>query len=84
MYRYLIIAVVAGIAGGIIARTKGYNQLFWGVLCTVIPLLVLVILFMPVRVFEGEIIKCPHCGVIVIEGETVCRLCGKNVNDPVV
>jgi hypothetical protein len=83
MYRYLIIAVISGISGGIIARAKGYNQFLWGVLCTVIPLLVLVILVMPVRVYEVQIKKCPHCGALVREGDTSCRQCGKNVHDSV-
>ena len=80
MYRYLIIAVIAGISGGIIARIKGYNQLLWVLLCTVIPLLVLVILIMPVRVFEGQIKKCPNCGMVIKEGVTVCSQCGNNMN----
>ena len=79
MYRYLIIAAIAGISGGIIARTKGYNQLLWGILCTVIPLLVLVILVMPVRVYDGKIKKCSHCSSVIREGEAICRHCGENV-----
>lgn len=79
MYRYLIIAVAAGITGGIIARTKGYNQLVWSLMCLVIPLLVVVILFMPARVLEGKIMKCPDCGTISREGETHCNNCGKQL-----
>jgi len=82
MYRYLIIALIAGITGGIIARSKGYNQFLWGVLCTVIPLLALVILIMPSRVLEGVIKKCPQCNAIVKEGETLCSRCGKRLSDP--
>jgi hypothetical protein len=81
MYRYLILAAIAGISGGIIARIKGYSQLLWGVLCTVIPPLVLVILIMPVRVYEGQIKKCPHCNAAVKEGESGCWRCGKKVDD---
>jgi hypothetical protein len=79
MYRYLIIAVAAGITGGIIARSKGYNQLVWSLMCTVIPLLVVVILFMPARVLEGKIKKCPECGTVSREGETLCSNCGKQI-----
>ena len=83
MYRYLIIAVIAGLTGGIIARSKGYHQLVWSLICTVIPLLVLVILFMPNRVYEGEIIKCPHCGEVLGEGEIRCPRCGKKISETV-
>jgi hypothetical protein len=83
MYRYLIIAVITGIAGGIIARSKGYNQFLWVLLCTVIPMLLLVILILPVRVYEGQIKKCPHCTAVVREGETVCRHCGNRVDTSV-
>ena len=49
MYRYLIIAIIAGIIGGIIARRKGYNQILWFILCTIVPLLILVILILPTK-----------------------------------
>ena len=77
MYRYLIIAVTAGICGGFIARSKGYSQLLWSLLCLVIPLLVVVILVMPARVLEGEIKKCPRCGTVAREKESHCSNCGK-------
>jgi hypothetical protein len=79
MYRFLIIAIIAGIAGGILARVKGYNQVLWVVLCTVIPLLVLVILILPSKVYQGQIKRCPKCTTPVKEGEKVCRHCGNQV-----
>jgi hypothetical protein len=80
MYRYLILAVIAGIAGGIIARVKGYNQVLWVILCTVIPLLVFVILILPFKVYVGQIKRCPNCTAVVKEGEIYCRHCGNKLD----
>lgn len=80
MYRYLIVAVAAGIAGGFIARSKGYNQLGWSLMCLIIPLLVVVILLMPARVYNGKIRTCPNCKAIVREGDHTCKECGKKLS----
>ena len=50
MYKYLIISIIAGVLGSIIARRKGYNQIVWFILCTIVPLLIIVIMILPTKI----------------------------------
>lgn len=80
MYRYLIIAVISGIIGAVIARRKGYNHLLWFLLCLLVPLLILVLVVMPDKVSYGYTKKCPYCSEIIKIDAKVCRYCGNNVS----
>lgn len=76
MIRYLILIVVAGIAGAILARAKGRSPMLWLILCAMVPLLVIAIALIPALVSKGYTKKCPHCSEIVKEDATVCKYCG--------
>lgn len=79
MYRFLIILIIAGIIGSMIARRKGYNQIVWFLLCAIVPLLIVVILILPAKVAKGLTKKCSNCAEIIKEDATVCRHCGYSV-----
>ena len=76
MYRYLILAIIAGIIGSIVARRKGYNQIVWFILCATVPLLIVVILILPTKVAKGLTKKCNNCAEIIKEDAMVCKHCG--------
>ena len=76
MIRYVILIVVAGIVGAMIAKPKGRSQIIWFLLCAMLPLLVVAILFLPSVVAKGITKKCIHCDEIIKENATVCRYCG--------
>ncbi len=72
MIKWIIIALIFGFVGSSLAKYKGRNQLLWGVLCTLFPLLVIAILLLP----PGETKKCPHCAEIIKTDANLCKHCG--------
>ena len=79
MIRYIILAVVAGIVGAILARPKGRSPILWFILCAIIPLLIIAIAMLPSVVAKGFTKQCPHCAEIIKEDATRCKHCGVNL-----
>ncbi len=79
MVRYIILIVVAGIVGAILARPKGRSPLLWFILCAILPLLVIAIALLPSVIAKGFNKKCPHCSEIIKEDATTCKYCGMGV-----
>jgi len=78
MVRLIIIGVVFGIVGAILARRKGRSPIVWFILCTlIIP--VIAIALLPALVAKGFTKKCPHCAEIIKEDATRCKHCGVNI-----
>lgn len=76
MVRYILLIVVAGITGAVLARPKGRSPLLWFILCAVMPLLVIAIALLPKVIAKGITKQCPHCAEIIKEDATVCKYCG--------
>ncbi len=79
MIRYIIIVVVAGIAGAAIAKPKGRSPMIWFLLCAMVPLLLIAILLLPSVVARGINKTCPHCSEIIKESANVCKYCGMGI-----
>lgn len=79
MIRYVILVVVTGIVGAVLARPKGRSPILWFILCAIIPLLVIAILLLPSVVRKGFTKKCHHCAEVIKEDATVCKYCGMGV-----
>ncbi len=79
MIRYIILIVVAGIVGAVLAKPKGRNPILWFFLCAIIPLLVIAIALLPAVVAAGINKKCLNCSEIIKEDATVCKYCGMNI-----
>ncbi len=77
MFRILILQIIAGIVGAMIANKKGRNYFLWFFLCLAFPVLVLIIFILPPIVTKGRTKRCPYCSKIIDEAETVCRYCRK-------
>jgi hypothetical protein len=80
--QYLIIAILSGIATGIIGRAKGSSFLIWFTVGAVLPLIGLVAAIL-YRVEKDEPERrCPHCNAIVKLYVQVCPRCGSDLYLP--
>jgi hypothetical protein len=79
---YVIIAVLFGLATGIIGRSKGSSFFLWFLIGTVLPLfgLIAVILYRSER--EEPERRCPTCGKILKLHVQVCTRCGTELYLP--
>lgn len=77
MVRYVLLFIIAGIAGGIIATRKGRSPMLWFFLCAIVPLLIVVIAVLPPLVSKGYTKKCPYCAEVIKEGAIVCKHCNR-------
>jgi hypothetical protein len=76
---YVIIALLSGIATGVIGRTKGSSFFIWFLVGLVLPIfgLVAVVLYRGER--EEPERRCPTCGKILKLHVQVCPRCGTDL-----
>ncbi|ABB32834.1 hypothetical protein KI811_01760 [Geobacter hydrogenophilus] len=73
---FLLVIVVPGVAGGILAANRARNFVGWSILCAVFPIFLLVIYFhKPLREVEGKFWKCRSCGEYLKWQEASCKYC---------
>ncbi len=80
MIRYILLIVVAGIVGAVLAKPKGRNPIIWFLLCAIVPLLVIAIALLPSVVTKGITKKCPYCAEIIKSDATICKHCGMSIS----
>jgi len=79
---YVLIAVLCGIATGVIGRAKGSSFFIWFLVGLVLPILGLVaVILYRVESDEPER-RCPRCGAVHKIYVQVCRRCGEDLYLP--
>ena len=79
---YVVIALLFGIATGIIGRGKGSSFFIWFLVGTVLPLigLIAVILYRSEKTEPER--QCPRCGKVLKLYVQVCPVCGEDLYLP--
>lgn len=79
---YVAVAVMCGIATGIVGRAKGSSFFIWLLIGTVLPLLGLIAAF----AYRGENVeperRCPRCSATLKLHVQVCSRCGLDLELP--
>ena len=71
-----LVMIVPALAGGWIARGRGLNWFFWGILCGLFPVFLLMVWFTkPKKEVEGFFRLCKECGEWIKWKEVPCRYC---------
>ena len=78
MSRFLVLSLVAGILGAIIADRKGRDWLTWSVACLLFPFAIIILIGLPVVPKQGITKRCPKCGSIMGARESACPRCGSD------
>ena len=77
--KVILFQALVGILGAFIAWKKGRSPFIWGLVCFILPLLVVVIGVLPPLLKAGRTRLCPYCGKMLPESATECRYCGREM-----
>ncbi len=75
----LLIFLIAGVAGALIADKKGRDRLIWFLLCFFFPPLLLLLFLLPLKLTAGKTKQCPFCTRLISAKDDICRYCGKEL-----
>jgi hypothetical protein len=79
---YVVIALLFGIATGIIGRRKGSSFFIWLLIGAILPLLGLVAVILYRSEKEEPERRCPRCGKVLKLYVQVCPVCGEDLYLP--
>ena len=79
---FIVIAVVFGIATGLIGRMKGSSFLIWFLVGTALPGIGIIAAMLYRYEQDDPLRECPECGSIVPISDQVCMRCGADLDFP--
>lgn len=75
----IVIMLIGGFLGGLIAQNRGRNMFVWTVFCGIIPLMLLVLFALPRLPVLNQWRPCPYCLSIIPWSAQVCKVCRNDV-----
>ena|SRR5271165_1085567 len=79
---YVIIAVLFGVAGGLVGKSKGSSFLLWFLISAIVPVIGL-LTAVAYRVERDELRRrCPNCGRVTKIYDAICTRCGCELDFP--
>ena len=79
---YVLIALIFGLATGIVGRAKGSSFFIWFMIGGVLPVLGLIAAFLYRSERDEPERRCPRCGAVQKLYVQVCRRCGEDLYLP--
>ena len=72
----LLVPIIFGVVGGVLATNRGRSPVLWSILCALFPICILIVYFeKPVKAVEGKFRKCEQCGEWIKWHESPCHYC---------
>ena len=79
---FIVIAVVFGIATGVIGRMKGSSFFIWFLVGTALPGVGIIAAVLYRYEQDDPLRQCPECSHVVPVSDQVCMRCGSDLNFP--
>ena len=79
---FIVIALVFGIATGVIGRMKGSSFFIWFLVGTALPGIGIFAAMLYRYEQDDPLRECPECGNVVPISDQVCMRCGADLNFP--
>jgi hypothetical protein len=79
---FIFIAVVFGIATGVIGRMKGSSFFIWFLVGTALPGVGIIAAVLYRYEQDDPLRQCPECGNVVPISDQVCTRCGADLDFP--
>ena len=79
---FIVIAVVFGIATGLIGRMKGSSFFIWFLVGTALPGIGIFAAMLYRYEQDDPLRQCPECGNVVPISDQVCMRCGADLSFP--
>lgn len=82
IFAILTIWLICGVVSAVIASNKGRNVAGWFALGMLFGLIAIIIVAaIPSLTVDGKTKRCPHCAELVKTEATVCRHCGRDLQN---
>ena len=82
LFSYVPIALLFGLAGGLVARAKGSSFVVWFLISATVPMIGLIAAIMYRNEFDEPERACPRCGRPCKLYAAMCMRCGMELDYP--